>query len=578
MPKRGLTARATSRVINLITPPPPPPPAPPAPPPPAPPALTAEELLVARLRAARPELASVTVGKQVYWAQPLTEVDSYAEVVQRNLDLVTSVTVAADVRAALVDQNEPGRTVVAIRSEDRDVVLKHLIEVLGNEAVYLAPMPPNRRLSTTEQPKIKSTPVLAGLITPDDWPGAEAASVLRVFRAWTGPQGRRVIAGNAACEIEWWENDRAGLRRPPRGNRMVSELRDWPPAAEPSPPTTIPPLVPTAKRLDNDVPFPIDLVYTWVDGSDPRLQAERSRYGESVPDAHRSALAAARWRNRDELRYSLRSMQSFASWIRHIWIVTADQVPDWLDPAVPGLTVVSHREIFTDPSVLPTFNSHAIESQLHHIDGLAEHYLYANDDVFLGRPMRPDHFFLGNGLARVFRSSSKIDLGPGQPEDRPLLAAHKKLRTMLERDFGVTISHRLKHTVFPQTRSVLAELEERYQDEFTGTAASRFRSAGDLSVASALVPNYLYLTGRAYAAPLSYGYVASGQIELAEVLQSWLVNGTLESMCINDEGMTDDEVSEVDQHRLITEFLAEYYPWPSRFERSTRSESGSETA
>ena len=38
--------------------------------------------------------------------------------------------------------------------------------------------------------------------------------------------------------------------------------------------------------------------------------------------------------------------------------------------------MVSHKEIFADPGVLPVFNSHAIESQLHHIDGLADPKAY----------------------------------------------------------------------------------------------------------------------------------------------------------------------------------------------------------
>lgn len=55
--------------------------------------------------------------------------------------------------------------------------------------------------------------------------------------------------------------------------------------------------------------------------------------------------------------------------MRNIYLVTADQTPDWLNTDHPRLKVVSHKEIFSEPTSLPTFNSHAIESQLHHIDG-----------------------------------------------------------------------------------------------------------------------------------------------------------------------------------------------------------------
>lgn len=121
-----------------------------------------------------------------------------------------------------------------------------------------------------------------------------------------------------------------------------------------------------------------------------------------------------RWRRRrcgDELRYSLRSLDQYAPWVRTVHLVTDDQIPAWLRTHTPGLHVVSHKEIFDDPNQLPTFNSHAIESQLHHIEGLSEHFLYFNDDVFLERPAVPQDFFLTNGLTKIFPSKALIPRG-----------------------------------------------------------------------------------------------------------------------------------------------------------------------
>nr|WP_284289061.1 hypothetical protein [Angustibacter aerolatus] len=44
------------------------------------------------------------------------------------------------------------------------------------------------------------------------------------------------------------------------------------------------------------------------------------------------------------LRYSLRSLEAYADWIRTVYLVTDDQVPDWLDTTNPRVRVVSHRE------------------------------------------------------------------------------------------------------------------------------------------------------------------------------------------------------------------------------------------
>ena len=55
---------------------------------------------------------------------------------------------------------------------------------------------------------------------------------------------------------------------------------------------------------------------------------------------------------------------------------------------------VYHRSIFKEYSdYLPTFNSIAIETMLWRIEGLSEHFLYFNDDVFLARPLKNKDFF-----------------------------------------------------------------------------------------------------------------------------------------------------------------------------------------
>lgn len=91
-------------------------------------------------------------------------------------------------------------------------------------------------------------------------------------------------------------------------------------------------------------------------------------------------------------RYSLRSLEKNAPWIRHIFIVTNGQVPTWLDTSNPKVSIVTHKEIFKNPKVLPTFSSPSIEMNLHHIRGLSDYFIYFNDDVFLGSPVTPSDF------------------------------------------------------------------------------------------------------------------------------------------------------------------------------------------
>ena len=127
-------------------------------------------------------------------------------------------------------------------------------------------------------------------------------------------------------------------------------------------------------------PFPVDAVFTWVDGSDPAwVEARRSRWDNVTKARGRGvafgedALAPARFRDNGELRFALRSLALYAPWIRTVHIVTAGQCPDWLDGT--RVNLVDHTSIFPDVCLLPVFSTRPIELCVHRIPGLAEHFL-----------------------------------------------------------------------------------------------------------------------------------------------------------------------------------------------------------
>ena len=140
----------------------------------------------------------------------------------------------------------------------------------------------------------------------------------------------------------------------------------------------------------------IDLVYLWVDGNDPAWQAKRNtligKTDESSP-----INCKGRYADNDELKYSLRSIEMYAPWIRKIFIVTDNQVPKWLDTSHPKIRIVDHKEIMPEES-LPCFNSSLIEKFLYKIPGLAEHFLCANDDTFINREVTVHDFFTTDGF------------------------------------------------------------------------------------------------------------------------------------------------------------------------------------
>jgi len=97
----------------------------------------------------------------------------------------------------------------------------------------------------------------------------------------------------------------------------------------------------------------IDLVYLWVNGNDPEWQAKHNAFVGKT--AETSPIdCKGRYADNDELRYSLRSVEMYAPWIRKIFIVTDNQVPEWLDTSNPQIRIVDHVEIMPE-ECLPCF-------------------------------------------------------------------------------------------------------------------------------------------------------------------------------------------------------------------------------
>jgi hypothetical protein len=316
-----------------------------------------------------------------------------------------------------------------------------------------------------------------------------------------------------------------------------------------------------------EVDFPIDVVYTWVDGADAAWRTRRDAAWTRAKPAEHNRLAAntSRYVNRDELRYSLRSLTAYADWVRRIFIVTDRQVPSWLDTGNPRLRVVDHSEIFAAVDGLPTFNSHAIESRLHHIEGLGEHYLYLNDDMFLGRECVPETFYFGNGIARLFPSPKTVPDGPATAADTPVCSAGKNNRMLLSDKFGRAPSRRMLHAPYPQLRSVVLEAEGAYAAEFARTALSRFRHPDDISVPASLIGHYAYLTGRAVPGSLSYAYVDLADPHLNRRLRR-LRTARPQVFCLNDHADSTADPGTIDV--AVRTFLATAFPRPSEFELS----------
>lgn len=144
---------------------------------------------------------------------------------------------------------------------------------------------------------------------------------------------------------------------------------------------------------------PIDAVITWVDGGDVKHAEKLKAYLQSIGQVRPQAASAARFHNAGEIDYCVTSILKFAPWVRTIFIVTDNQTPEIVrklvgTPYEGRVKIVDHKDIFAGyEEFLPTFNSSSILSMLWRIPGLAERFIFFNDDFFLIQPLKPEEFF-----------------------------------------------------------------------------------------------------------------------------------------------------------------------------------------
>lgn len=245
----------------------------------------------------------------------------------------------------------------------------------------------------------------------------------------------------------------------------------------------------------------IDFVVTWVDMNDPEWQTEFNRYSTRRRE-EKNGVSAARFRDPGLLRYWFRGVEKFAPWVRKIHFVTSGQKPDWLDETNPKIHLADHRD-FIPEEFLPTYNSVVIERYMHRIPGLAERFVYFNDDFHIIRPVAPERFFL-SGLPRdiaVFqynpswsqwyrRIKNNIRLINRHFDKREVMRVHrdkwfadvygvKRLMNRLLIPYGKFITLRTPHNAQPYLKKTFEEVWNAEGDELTRTSSNRFRASDD---------------------------------------------------------------------------------------------------
>lgn len=320
------------------------------------------------------------------------------------------------------------------------------------------------------------------------------------------------------------------------------------------------------------VPLPterIDIVYLWVDGNDPVWRTKRQRAADTLHAHPRMAAYAnveGRFRDNDELRYSLRALEQFFPDHGHIYVVTDAQSPTWL-ATVPGITVVDHSDLIP-AAALPTFDSGHIESYIHLIAGLSERYFYLNDDVFFGAPVDLSDWFWTGGVCVAWSDEPLVSDEPLRPDatapDNACRRSNQWLRSNPVPGYQQTF-RTFAHAPRPMCKSLLATLEQVVPDMFAHVRSTVFRTWDNPAIVSDFLLRWAMAHGHAQLRDYDHQYVCTSNAHTTDALEQLVArNGQLAFFCINDT--TDDALPHDPRLALVRDALQQMFPMPSQYE------------
>ena len=340
--------------------------------------------------------------------------------------------------------------------------------------------------------------------------------------------------------------------------------------------------------IKSGVACEIDIVIPWVDDSDPEWLKSRNSYrAQIMQNRSQEKNEDSRYRDWGILKYVFRSIEKYAPWVRRVHFVTCGQKPEWLNTEHPKLHVVNHED-YIPAEYLPTFSANPIELNFHRIEGLSEHFVYFNDDMFLTAPTVSSDFFV-NGLpcdsAIVTPQIASI---PGHPfihyliNDLAVINGHFDLRKAvlmkpgkwfhpvygkyLIRNFLFSLmwgkacgfyNFHMPTAMLKSTFEQVWNLEPRILED---TCRNRFRGLNDVNQYVMSYTNFCQ--NRFVPRSPKYGhYFTIG--ENREELFGAITNRNYKYICVNDSEKKIDFEYEKD---LLIEAFEKAFPEKSRFE------------
>jgi len=232
----------------------------------------------------------------------------------------------------------------------------------------------------------------------------------------------------------------------------------------------------------------IDFVITWVSNESLKWRVSYYRDTEHITNTISDANTINRYRNEfNELKYCIRSIDSACGDImRKLYIVVHDdqEMPKWLNIKHKDIIIIRHKDI----GLPHTYNSSAIETNLHKIKGISDKFVYLNDDVFL----------LGRWKMNDFTEKDKIVIYQSDHEEGKVMKNNGSFEWLWKNTHDILnniFPHKktefkpiLEHAPYVLTKSTLIELNKN--PKINDTSHSIIRMKTDVGLVSGLSQYY----------------------------------------------------------------------------------------
>jgi hypothetical protein len=286
---------------------------------------------------------------------------------------------------------------------------------------------------------------------------------------------------------------------------------------------------------------PVDIVITWVDSSDVNWQkAKQHFYVDKNSDNESIRFPDVKYPDY-ELETAILLILKNIQWRGMIYIVASDgQIPkcyEKLKNLDDRIQMVYHSQIWPEQMLhtLPTFNSHAIECNIHRIENLSNNFIYFNDDMYVVKNLEYNSMFYKNSMVlQPLDNRATYSWLPGM---------WHKVWSKMNKMYDM---YSPKHYCLALNRNAMYKAEQSIHNHWKQTISTRFRSKDDVAPVGYTL-NYALKNGM--------GYLTRNPLKLIHYYKKkgifkYPKNTNVDIICINETRDIHKSISSLRQNCL----------------------------